>query len=500
MDNPIPNIEFLGACYDVVAMDPLNLGRTALPQNVFDLSEPSGVKTSIGGHDVPKGIQWRKILATNYDSLSGVLSSASDFHDSIQSSVKVNAGVKGAFEFSGSASFKDISKETNSRKRSFVYTRAVAEIHSVYAIIDRQSGLKLSPSFLDAVAQLPDSPDDVESPRWSEFVKRFGTHFASAVTLGGMAVQRTSGLATRFLRSEESKRELEAKAKVVIDKLNAGASASQAQESARAADSDDKLDRTRLEFQGGVGTVTGITDQWINSLSDDPTIVSGQFKKITELLTDHFFPNDAAIWTKRQVLEFAIKDWITQHGEPSCFTAPLEYGESLLPMRPWTDGKTLRAPAVYLTGAAMKLVYQSKDGKPMVESPQPANIVLENASGSRGKRPVLAGDELFLKHAPTGNYLSGDIGDSNGKWRPDKSAAGRFIILHAGDTAKGPMRLGEYFTEADPVVFVPAPLGRDGGLCPNPGEGALCLFRQTASFTLIRWDPRELDEGEDEDE
>lgn len=497
MDNPIPNIEFLGACYDVVAMDPLNLGRTALPQNVFDLSSSSGVKTSIGNYDVPKGAQWRKILSTNYDSLSGVISSTSDLRETVERSLKVNAGVAGAVEFSGSATFKDISKQTASRKRSFVYVRAVAEIHFVSVDIDdRQAGLKLSASFMDAVARLPDNPDnpDLGNQSWTDFVRRFGTHFAAAITLGGTAVQRTSGLAVRFLKSDETKSELEAKAKVVIDKVNAGASASQAHDSVRAADNDDKLERTSLEFHGGVGNVTGITDKWIESLSGDPTIVSAQFRRIPELLTDQFFPNDAAIWFKRQVLELAITDSIAKRGEPSCFTAPLEYGDSLLPMVTWTTAKMLRPPIVEVSAdkGPLKLSYVVRYGKPVVESPQPANIVLE--SSSRGKRPVLAGEEVFLKHAPTGNYLSED-----GMWRADKSRASRFVILHAGDTPTGPARLGEYFTEADPVAFAPTPLGRAGGLGLNPAGGYISLGSLT-SFRLIRWDPRELDEDKDEEE
>jgi hypothetical protein len=495
-DKAIPNIEYLGACYDIVTMDPLNLAKTALPQTVFSLSQSSGVKTSIGSYDVPTGVQWRKILKTGYESLSGVISSTHDFQESLRRSLKVNAGVKGGFEFSGSESFTNIKGETQSRKRSFAYARAVAEIHFAYVdIADRKSGLKLSPSFLDAVARLPNNPDEVESPTWTKFVERFGTHFTSAVTLGGMATQRTSGLATRFLKSDETKRELEGKAKVVIDKLKAGASAEEAQASVRSTDSDDKLERSILDFQGGVGSMEGVNDKWIASLSGDPTLISAQFQKITELLTDHFFPNDPAIWFKHEFLEFTIKEWIRENGEPACFTAPLEYGESLLPMTTWTDGKTLRPPIVDPEGdGSYHLSYIVKNGKPLVESPQPANIVLENASGSRGKRPVLAGDEVFLKHAPTGNYLSGSY------WRPNKSQTDRFVILHAGDDPKSPTRIGAYFNEGDSIAFAAAPLGRDGWLMPHTIGGRLQLAGRATSFRLIRWDPNVLDEDDDDNE
>jgi len=108
MARPIPNIEYLGACYDAVRMDPMSLASTALTHSVFDLSETSSVTTSIGAFDVPKGVTHHTVLKENYDSVSGVISSVNEFQDTFKRTVEVDAGVKGAFEFTGSQIYKDI--------------------------------------------------------------------------------------------------------------------------------------------------------------------------------------------------------------------------------------------------------------------------------------------------------------------------------------------------------------------------------------------------------
>jgi hypothetical protein len=510
MARPIPNIEYLGACYDAVRMDPLSLASTALAQSVFDLSETSSVTTSIGAFDVPKGVTHHTVLRENYDSVSGVISSVNEFQDTFKRTVEVDAGVKGAFEFTGSQSYKNIKKETQSRKHSFVYTRAVVEIHSPSVdIADPGSGLKLGRAFRDVVANLPAGVSETSTPPWKGFIQRFGTHFAWNITLGGMATQRTTGLTSKFLRSEETEEQLKAKAKLVIDKVTAGASVDQAQTSVRSSDDEDKLERTRLEFQGGIGSITGINNTWRESLSGQPAVISAKLKRISELLTHNFFPGDASIEFKRLMLDYAIDEYIYQNGEPALIEAPLEYGESLLLTLPWTDGKTLWPPIVGLDAQQQpgSLQWLVDKGAPRTESPQPANMALESTDGRRGKRPILAGDEVFLRHVPSSSYLmSGSESNPTAKFTKNKNNAVRGVILHAGDVARSPARLGEYFAESDLVSLAFAPLGSSSDGLGVMASGRFLSAATTPAgrtrgpltgFKLVRWDPAALEADDD---
>jgi MAC/Perforin domain len=502
MAKPIPNIEYLGTCYDAVRMDPLSLASTALPQSVFDLSETSTVTTSIGAFDVPKGVTHHTVLKENYDSVTGVISSANEFQDTFKRTVEVDAGVKGAFEFTGSQSYKNIKKETQSRKRSFVYTRAVVEIHSPSVdIADLRSGLKLGRAFRDAVANLPAGVAETSAAPWKGFIQRFGTHFTWNITLGGIATQRTTGLTSKFLKSEETEEQLKAKAKLVIDKVTAGASVDQAQASVRSSDDQDQLERTRLEFQGGIGSLTGINGAWRTSLSGEPTIISAKLKRISELLNQNFFPGDASIDLKHLMLDYGIDEYIHQNGEPALIEAPLEYGESILLTLPWTDGKTLWPPIVAADAQQQPsgLYWFVQNGAPGTQSPQPANVALESTGGHRGKRPILAGDEVFFRHVPSGRYLSPDPNpNGHAGFTNNKNDAARCVILHAGDNVRSPARLGEYFAETDLVSFSEAPLGsRSDGLGVAATGRYLCTRSNLAGFKLIRWDSAALEADDD---
>jgi len=492
MAKEIPSIKYLGACYNVVTMDPLSLADTALPKNVFNL----GNVRDDGSFDVPQGVSYRTILKTSYDWQSSVISSVADLQNTLKQSADVSAGMEGAFEFSGSATYKEIQNLTESRKHSFVYARAFVELLSVSVdIADPQSGLRLDDSFQRAVADLPTDQSETSATKYEDFITRFGTHFTWQIIVGGMATQRTSGLASRFLKSEETETELKAKGKLVIDKVEAGASADQAQSSVQKSDSDDDLQREKLSFQGGMGSLTGIDDNWVKSLTGDPIVVSAKLKSITDLMTTEYFPQDNSIELKQILLDLATAKWINENGEPGSLTPPLEFDESLLPM--FKLGVTgVFQPPVVVVGPPRKLEYWARGKEPVLESPEPANIFLESLDAARQRRPILAGDTLVFKHGPSGFYFRKDPDvqhpDIFGGWNSGKSGATQFVILHAGDSATSPGRIGEYFTEADLITFTLAPLGSsDKWLSLNPSSLGIEVAGTAYDFKLERWDPNE---------
>lgn len=238
-------------------------------------------------------------------------------------------------------------------------------------------------------------------------------------------------------------------------------------------------------------------------MSGEPAIISAKLKRISELLTRDFFPGDASIDLKHLMLDYAIDEYIHQNGEPALIEAPLEYGDLVLLTLPWSDGKTPWPPIVAVDTQQQQqpaaLYWLVNNGVPGTQSPQPANMTLESTGGNRGKRPILAGDEVFFKHVPSGRYLSpqpnpnGYAGFTN-----NKNNAVRCVILHAGDNARSPARLGEYFAETDLVSFSEAPLGSSSdGLGVTATGRYLCSKTSLVGFKLIRWDPAAL-EADDE--
>jgi hypothetical protein len=62
---------------------------------------------------------------------SSVISSSHDFQEEFKQAVQAEAGVQGGFEFSASASHKEVVRKAESRKQNFVYSRAYQQNHGL---------------------------------------------------------------------------------------------------------------------------------------------------------------------------------------------------------------------------------------------------------------------------------------------------------------------------------------------------------------------------------
>jgi hypothetical protein len=201
----IPNIDYLGRCYDVVDTDPLDLGNSAKYENVIDISVSNGVTvhTRDGFYSIPAGVDHKAIFSMSWESQSGVISSSYEFQEEFKVAVNAEAGVGGGFEFSGSTGQKEIRRMTEARKQSFVFSRAYQQNHGLQLDLDSDK-LRVTTGFAAAVRRLPigDLPNVIGG--YEAFLRRFGTHFTKEISLGGLAFQRTSGSSQKYLQSRES--------------------------------------------------------------------------------------------------------------------------------------------------------------------------------------------------------------------------------------------------------------------------------------------------------
>jgi len=278
--------------------------------------------------------------------------------------------------------------------------------------------------------------------KYEAFLQRFGTHFTKGITLGGLAFQRTSGLATAYLRSSESERTLESKAGVQLEAVKGGASAQAAVATASQTDQQYSLERTSLEFRGGHGSPTGINDQWVQSLVGRPAIVKANLERLSYLLTPRFFPDQEYIDQLQRLLDGAISRWIVAKGRSTGDTAPLRYGEAVALIYPWPNGKTeqilgIRAPGV------PTIEFQVRNGVPFYPETMKAALRIVSSDGSNKNMVILAGDQVRIEVVDAG-FLDRDM------WvTKNPSGAGRFTILHDG----APDRTGEYFQSSDDIAF-----------------------------------------------
>ncbi|MBV9201274.1 MAG: hypothetical protein JOY83_16415 [Alphaproteobacteria bacterium] len=430
-------------------MDPYNLGSTSKVLNIFDWSSTDHV-ASIGGFAIPKGVSLGTPNITEYVSETRVVSSSYELQMSAKTDVEVNAGVPGVFEFSASRSVSDMQSSTQTRKWTYGYARAYRERHIARLdLLAAKPEYTILKAFRDAVGNLP--PDDSDSARakYARFIEEFGTHLTTSITLGGLAIQQTRGSASRYLTSRDSEEAFKLKASAVIKQVSAGASVDTATKTQASSDQSDELERTEVKFVGGTGSVVkGITDDWLESLEKNPAIVKASLDRISAVLDARFFAEDGAIEDKALLLDMAINRWIQSRGTPGCITAPLRYGEQLVLVLPWNDGKTLQYPV--FSGSALTYPLTANN-QPRYGGEQSAAIVLEHVDRTRADTPILSGDRFRIKHAASNRYAGpARFGTTFGS--ASAGDASIFIVVHENDNIENVGQ--QYFTEDDKMQIV----------------------------------------------
>jgi hypothetical protein len=472
---PLTNQDYLGRCYDIVEIDPLDLGKSAKYENAIDIqaAEDQTVQTRDGTFLVPLGVEHKGIFSMSWESQSRAISSSHDFQEEFKRSVTAEAGVPGGFEFSGSASYGSITRETESRKHTFVYSRAYQENHGLHLHLDDEDApIQLAKAFHDAVTRLPVGQFGQVRDAYRAFVQKFGTHFTTEIILGGLALQRTSGSVAKFLSSKEREEELKAHASVEVEAFKAGAGAEQAKKQALSVDRENELSRTSLEFRGGEGSPSGIDDGWIRSLHERPAIVKAKLERLTELLTGRFFPDHAQIEEKQTLLGLAIDDWILEKGRPGCDTPPLKYGEQVVLAVPVSRGYPtpfgIPDPGVPAPGRIWFPIPRQEESALTI-------FVLESATGRRDGGAILAGDQARIRLADGGLYI-GPGGDSLVN-QPGQAAV--VTVTLKGDDPAAPARAGQYVVEPDELQFFTGA----GGLAIHP-SGRYLYTRPGASSAV----------------
>ncbi len=257
------------------------------------------------------------------------------------------------------------------------------------------------------------------------------------------------------MKSRSTEEDFKAKAGIEIEKVKAGLSGAAARTEADKVDAAFALERTLLDFRGGLGAPKEITSAWIDSLRDRPTIVKASLEPLGSLLVSRFFPSETQtiLDIKRMRLELATRGWILEKGSPGCVTPPLRYGEPLI----FTFGDHNASAALY-DSKGTNLWFPLKRPETALGLASAA-VSLESVDGGAARKdsPVLAGDRVKIRVPGTASYLAvPTFAPTGGPFFSE------FVVLHHGDNPQAPGRMGEYFLEADSIQFMTGTPGAPG--------------------------------------
>jgi hypothetical protein len=318
----IHGLDYVGKCYDALKMDPLNIGGSSQGLNAIDCTAEAVDTYKVGNYSIPLGMTLVSPFATDSKSFRSLIYNSYDFQEEFSGSIEVDAGIKGLFDFSASTSYKEMTKETQSRKHVFSYAIVHVQNHTLTLSLedldnDQDLSAYITAAFKNAVKNLPSDTTTQDNQRaYAKFVERFGTHFLSKVSLGGMAYSRVKGLTEKVSRTRSTENEFKVRAGIEIEAFSSGTTAKESRSRADTVDRENEYERTTLVFRGGVGETHEIASTWFTSLEEKPAPipVGTSLAPLASLLTARLFKDDAAIALKQSALDRFVKDYIVLNG------------------------------------------------------------------------------------------------------------------------------------------------------------------------------------------
>ncbi len=309
MVNPSPakfpnNITYLGRCYDILELDPLDTAKTAKTLSTFEFKSEAAkpIQGEADNKLQPIGSNFSPGEGGSISSTTKMLFTTSDIQEMFDSTL--GSGLlgllTGILPFSLSGSYKKFKREITSQKRIYAFTKAEFVDFTLELQLDSPENLFIDEQFQQAVANLP---IDEPSVAYQTFIRNFGTHFAQLVRFGGLAHQSINFEASQYSKFLQRGIDLKIQAAGIFD-LNFGRKNQDTLET-------EIIDRSeQIQFNGG--TPNSELNEWFKSIRQDPAPVEMNLLPLHTLFTAVFFPGDENIAQKQTLMEQAVNSYLEQ--------------------------------------------------------------------------------------------------------------------------------------------------------------------------------------------
>lgn len=322
----VPNIMHLTMGIDILKTDPLAIAATSLP-SIFQLSADK---------EVP-GTSWYAPAAstiTAIDSSSSatktcLMKTAYDYQHQAQQHVSMSVGIPDVFSFSESESFSQFNQNKGERSSFTSYTHQVRESYKA-EFNHKSADAKFNDEFAKDLQNLP---IEYKKNFYRTFIKKWGTHFASKILMGGrcyiykeMSFDQYSSLVKRGMS-------IDAGASGTYEDISAGASGGTSTEDSKYFKSTLEINNTDLRCIGGNPTLRPFSN-WSNTVDDKPAPIEMHLLPINWALDCPQAANYWNAYNKSMVsdnLNLATQDYLKDCG------IPYTQLENVVPIFQYTD-------------------------------------------------------------------------------------------------------------------------------------------------------------------
>ncbi|MFK7950479.1 MAG: MAC/perforin domain-containing protein [Saprospiraceae bacterium] len=301
------NAEGLGRCYDIRNIDPINWSGETLKSGqrasaIALVRDDSRRPARHNNKDyvVPKGVVFTSEIIGDSEAESKFAATSFEFENDVLSSYKVKAKVPMKGSAKVSAAFHDVNSTSSSNNTLFAFSKMYKQYYKLDLYFDDPAHEHyIDMRFWQGVNELGDELSV------DEFIKKFGTHYASTTYYGGNFFQRRSISQSQYAYYESSERDFKADVEGTIKKVKFDVGTVQ--------QSRNSLGETeRVEMSAAkIFTVGGDLNQnepelWSTSVLENLAVVKVKLTRLSDLLTTKNFPNVEDIKTKKAILEAAI--------------------------------------------------------------------------------------------------------------------------------------------------------------------------------------------------
>ncbi len=301
------NAEGLGRCYDIRNLDPINWSNETLQSgqraSVIRLVRDDGRRPARHNNQdyvVPKGVVFTSEIIGDSEAESKFAATAYEYENEVLQSYTADIGIPKVGSSKTSAAFKDASRNTGSNTSLYAFSKMYKQFYKLDLYFDDPAHQHyLDPRFWMAVNDLG------QGLSAADFIKKFGTHYASTTYYGGNFFQRRNVQTSAYSFYESNEKSFKTAVEGTIKKVKFDVGTTQG--SRNSSGRTDKVEMSSAKIY----TVGGDLDQfrpdlWAQTVLQNLAVIKVRLTRLSDLLTAENFPGITNIREKRALLAAAI--------------------------------------------------------------------------------------------------------------------------------------------------------------------------------------------------
>ncbi len=302
------NAEGLGRCYDIRYIDPINWSSESLINSqrasVIDLVRDDGRRPARhNGKDyvVPKGVVFTSEIIGDSEAESKFASTSYEYENDVMSSYSADIGVK---KLKGSAkasvAFRDVTNDKGKNSSLYAFSKMYKQFYKLDLYFDDPAHQHyINQRFWNGVKELG------QGLSAEDFIKKFGTHYASTTYYGGNFFQRRTVTQSEYSYYESNETAFKGDIEGTIKKVDFKVGMTKNSRNSRGETESVAMSSAKIFTVGG-DLNQYRPDLWAKSVLKNLAVVKVNLTRISDLLTAENFPEMPNIKEKQALLAAAI--------------------------------------------------------------------------------------------------------------------------------------------------------------------------------------------------